>query len=165
MTTGRVSRFWVSVTIALVAVIATGAFFAWSRYRPVAAIEVSLAELPEYAGSIYVGEAVTAPGSYPYRSTDTIGDLLRAAGGAAANATLELRVLTPVAGPQRVDINRAEAWLLVSLPGIGQTLAERIVDYRQQNGPFHNTSELMQVAGIGRDTFDKIKDKITVSAD
>ena len=165
MTTGQVSRFWVSATIALVAVIAAGVFFAWSRYRPVAAIEISLSESPEYAGSIYVGEAVAAPGSYPYRSTDTIDDLLRIAGGAAENATLELRVLTAVAGPQRVDINRAEAWLLTALPGIGQTLADRIVDYRQQNGPFRSTSELMKVAGIGQDTFDKVKDKVTVAAD
>jgi competence protein ComEA len=165
MTTGRVSRFWVSVTIALVAIIAAGAFFAWSRYCPVAAIEISLAEPPEYTGAIYVGEAVAAPGSYPYRSTDTIADLLRAAGGASENASLELRVLTAVAEPQRVDINRAEAWLLVALPGIGQTLAERIVDYRQKNGPFHNTSELMQVAGIGESIFDKVKDKVTVGAD
>ena len=165
MSTSRASRFWVFVTIALVAVIAAGVFFAWSRYRPVAPIEISLSEPPEYAGSIYVGEAVAAPGSYPYRSTDTIADLLRAAGGASENATIELRVLTEVDGPQRIDINRADAWLLAALPGIGQTLAGRIVDYRQKNGPFHSTSELMKIAGIGDDTFDKVKDKVTVAAD
>lgn len=165
MTTSRVSRFWVSAAIVLVAIIAAGAFFAWSRYRPVAAIEVSLAEPPEYTGSVYVGEAVAAPGRYPYRSTDTIADLLRAAGGAAENATLELRVLTAVSGPQRVDINRAEAWLLTALPGIGETLAERIVDYRQKNGPFRSTRDLLKVAGIGPDTFDKVKDRVTVAAD
>ena len=165
MTTGQVSRFWVSVTIALVTAIAIGSLLAWSRYRPAAGIEVSLAQPPEYTGSIYVGEAVAAPGSYPYRSTDTIDDLLRAAGGAAENTTLQLRVMTPVAGPQRVDINRADAWLLASLPGIGPTLAQRIVDYRQKNGPFRNTRELMQVAGIGENTFDKVKDKVTVAAD
>jgi competence protein ComEA len=165
MTAGRTNYFWVFSTIVLVAVIAAGVFFAWSRYHPVAAIEVSLRESPEYAGSIYVGDAVAAPGSYPYRSTDTVADLLRAAGGASENATLELHVLTAVAGSQRVDINRADAWLLAALPGIGQTLAERIVDYRQTNGPFHSTTELMKIAGIGEDTFDKVKDKVTVAAD
>ena len=165
MTTGRLSRFWVSAAIALIAIIAAGAFFAWSRYRPVAAIEVSLTPPAEYAGTMYIGGEVAAPGSYPYGSADTIDDLLRAAGGATANTTLELRVLAQTAGPQRVDVNRAEAWLLAALPEIGPTLAQRIVDYRQKNGAFRNTSELMNVAGIGRDTFDKIKDKVTVASD
>jgi competence protein ComEA len=53
-------------------------------------------------------------------------------------------------------------WLLQALPEIGETLAQRIVDYRQQNGPFRNTSELMKVAGIGAATYQQIKDLITV---
>ncbi len=165
MTTGRTSRFWVSAAIALVAVIAAGAILGWTRYRPVAAVEVSLTQPQEYAGSVYVGGAVVAPGFYPYRSGDTLDDLLRAAGGASGNNTLELRVLSGERGPQLVDINRAEPWLLAALPGIGPTLAQRIVDYRQANGLFRNTSELMNVSGIGQGTFDKIKDKITVAAD
>jgi len=65
-------------------------------------------------------------------------------------------------GPQRVDINRAEPWLLEVLPGIGPRLAEAIVSYRQEKGPFRSPQEVLQVPGIGVDTYDKIRDLITV---
>ncbi|MCK5589694.1 MAG: helix-hairpin-helix domain-containing protein [Dehalococcoidales bacterium] len=65
--------------------------------------------------------------------------------------------------PQKVDINRAEEWLLEALPGIGKTRADAIVDYRNENGEFKRVEDLLQVKGIGQGTFDKIKDNITVS--
>ena len=64
---------------------------------------------------------------------------------------------------QKIDINRAEVWLLKALPGIGETLAQRIVDYRQKNGPFHNTKDLLKVTGIGNTTYEQIRDLITVA--
>jgi comEA protein len=64
--------------------------------------------------------------------------------------------------PQKVDINRAEAWLLEALPGIGETLAQRIIDYRQQNGAFRSISEITEVEGIGQSLYEQIKDLITV---
>jgi comEA protein len=65
--------------------------------------------------------------------------------------------------PQLIDINRAEAWPLAALPGIGNTYANNIVAYRQLNGPFRTVSDLLKVKGIGQTTLDKIKDLITVS--
>jgi competence protein ComEA len=65
--------------------------------------------------------------------------------------------------PQKVNINRAEAWLLGALPGIGEVRAQAIIDYRQQNGPFRSTNELLKVAGIGTATYERIKDLITVA--
>jgi competence protein ComEA len=53
------------------------------------------------------------------------------------------------AGQQQVDINRATAAELQSLPGIGPVIAERIVEYRQANGPFRSFQELERVSGIG----------------
>lgn len=64
---------------------------------------------------------------------------------------------------QKIDINRAEVRQLKTLPGIGDILAQRIVDYRQENGPFHDTSELTEVAGIGTGRYEQIKDLITVA--
>jgi len=49
------------------------------------------------------------------------------------------------------------------LPGIGEALAQRIVDYRTKNGPFRNIDELLKVPGIGTSVYDKIKNLITVS--
>jgi competence protein ComEA len=49
------------------------------------------------------------------------------------------------------------------LPGIGVTYAQRIIDYRNQNGGFGKIEDIMNVKGIGQKTFDKFKDKITVN--
>jgi competence ComEA-like helix-hairpin-helix protein len=64
--------------------------------------------------------------------------------------------------PQKIDINRAEAWLLEALPGIGPSKAQAIIDYRQQNGGFSDISELLNISGIGQSIYNDIKDKITV---
>lgn len=63
---------------------------------------------------------------------------------------------------ERININEASAEELQQLPQIGETLAQRIVDYRAQHGPFSGISELMNVEGIGEARFDAIKDYITV---
>lgn len=62
---------------------------------------------------------------------------------------------------QLVNINTAPVEVLVELDGIGETLAQRIVEYRQQS-PFKSVEEVMEVKGIGQGTFEKIKDHITV---
>lgn len=118
-------------------------------------------------GQIYVSGEVNNPGSYPLAAGDTVQGIIRAAGGTTDNADtnqLEFRVAN-LAGepPQKVNINRAEAWLLMALPGIGEVRAKAIIDYRQRNGPFHSINELVNVAGIGTDTFEQIKQLITVS--
>ena len=68
-------------------------------------------------------------------------------------------------GPENQDlinINTASLEELDSLPGIGPTTAQRIIDYRDTNGPFTTIDEIMDVSGIGPSTFDEIKDLITV---
>lgn len=61
-----------------------------------------------------------------------------------------------------ININTASFEELDSLPGIGPTIAQRIIDYRAQNGPFSAIEDLMNVSGIGPATFEKLKDLITV---
>ena len=62
----------------------------------------------------------------------------------------------------KIDINRAPVSELVNLNGIGEKLAERIIDFRNSNGLFSCIEELLNVPGIGAKKFDKIKDSITV---
>lgn len=62
----------------------------------------------------------------------------------------------------RIDINVATVETLTGLPGIGPAIAQRIVEYRQQNGPFKRPVELMNVKGIGEKTFDRLRDRIRV---
>ena len=67
---------------------------------------------------------------------------------------------TPSAA-QLVDINRADAAQLDTLPGIGPALSQRIIEYRQQNGRFETVEELVNVKGIGEKTLEKLKPYIT----
>jgi len=57
---------------------------------------------------------------------------------------------------QTLDVNTASAEELVQLPGVGPSLAQRIVDYRQQNGPFQTVDDLQNVPGIGPSKFDRL---------
>lgn len=68
---------------------------------------------------------------------------------------------SPEAGSGRIDLNSATAEELCLLPGIGPVRAEAIVAYREENGPFRQTADIMNVRGIGQATFDKLKDYIT----
>jgi competence protein ComEA len=61
-----------------------------------------------------------------------------------------------------ININSASLDQLESLPGIGPTTAQNIIDYRTEHGPFAHIEDILNVAGIGPATFDSIKDLITV---
>lgn len=56
-----------------------------------------------------------------------------------------------------VDINRADWPEMVQLPGLGETLAQRIIADRQQHGPFHDIDDLDRVNGIGLRTLERIR--------
>ena len=62
----------------------------------------------------------------------------------------------------KVELNSADAKALESLSGIGPSMAEKILQYRQEHGRFHKIEDLMKVPGIGEKTFQQIKDKICV---
>jgi competence protein ComEA len=156
------------ISISLLIVVGTiGAFFANSRYPKATPVEITYRENTRPGGSIYIGEGVALPGYYPFTYDDTIKGLIQAAGGTVNQSdlkTLKLYIpLTNEISAQKIDINRADPWLLEALPGIGATLAQRIVDYRSQNGPFSDTSGLTHVSGIGKDEYNRIKDMITVA--
>jgi competence protein ComEA len=60
-----------------------------------------------------------------------------------------------------ININTANLDALDSLPGIGPTTAQKIIDYRNSNGPFATIEDILNVSGIGPATFDEIKNLIT----
>jgi len=164
----KVAWFWTLIIIALLIIITAGGIAARLRYRPAQPVEISLPQVEEFQGRIEIDGAITIPGIYPFSTGDNIEDIIQAAGGATASANLSgLKLYLPGSGagnePQKIDINRAELWLLSSLPEIGEKLAQRIIDYRQQNGPFRRIDEIARVAGIGEKTYEKIKPLITVS--
>ena len=61
-----------------------------------------------------------------------------------------------------VDLNTATAEELDTLPGIGESLARRIIAYREANGPFGSIEEIMEVSGIGEAKFAELEDRVTV---
>ena len=61
-----------------------------------------------------------------------------------------------------VNINTADAQQLMTLPGIGESKAAAIIEYRKQNGAFAATEDIMRVKGIKEGVFSKISDMITV---
>ena len=61
-----------------------------------------------------------------------------------------------------ININTASLAELDSLPGIGPTTAQKIIDYREQSGPFLAKEDIINVSGIGPGTYERIKDLITV---
>jgi competence protein ComEA len=136
---------------------------------------------------VYVSGAVQVPDVYALPPDSIVKDALTAAGGPAAEADLDrINLASPLTdgqhvyvphlgeddppveppsgqgpGSLQVNINTADAAALETLPGIGPTIAGRIIDYRQTNGPFNRVEEIMDVSGIGPATFEKIQDLIS----
>ena len=62
----------------------------------------------------------------------------------------------------KIDINTATIAQLDMLPGIGEVIAQRILDYREENGPFATIEDIKNVSGIGEKKFEQIKEYIKV---
>jgi competence protein ComEA len=139
---------------------------------------------------VYISGAVGVPDVYELPSDARIKDLVLAAGGLTADADPERINLaerlkdsehvhvprqgeSPDAGAAVVDtasvgqgglldLNTASASDLDSLPGIGQSFADRIIEYRTANGPFTSVEDLQKVKGIGAALFAKIAPLVSV---
>lgn len=140
---------------------------------------------------VYVCGAVHAPGVYELPSGSRIYHVIQAAGGMlpeaetrAVNQAQELsdgeQITVPTveeaqdpaqpavsggsaaSGDGKVNLNTAGIEELCTLTGIGETRAQAIVDYREQNGGFQSIEELMNIDGIKEKTFEKLKEEVTV---
>jgi competence protein ComEA len=98
------------------------------------------------------GEAITVPARAAASDSPTTVVVTTATAAPSARTT---------ASP-KVNINTASLEELQTLPRIGATLAQRIIDYRNANGPFKNIEEIKNVKGIGDALFTGIKDLITI---
>lgn len=68
----------------------------------------------------------------------------------------------PSGQTDKVDLNSASQRQLEELPGIGPRTAERIIQFREENGPFRRIEDLMNVRGIGEKKFERLKELIRV---
>jgi competence protein ComEA len=140
---------------------------------------------------VAVAGTVVSPGLVRLPAGSRVDDAVRAAGGLAPGASYGLLNLarrlvdgeqvlvgvepppgTAVAGGPTtggaastgglIDLNAAAAADLDGLPGIGPVLAQRIVDWRTENGRFASVDQLREVTGIGESKFGDLEDKVTV---
>jgi competence protein ComEA len=139
---------------------------------------------------VYISGAVRHPDVYQVPAAARVKDVVLAAGGLTEDAAAErINLAEHVADAQHVhiprqgeaapepasgdsaapsaksaliDLNTASAADLDTLAGIGQSLAQRIVEYRTTNGPFQSVEDLQKVKGIGPALFAKIASSITV---
>lgn len=150
-----------------------------------AAVAVRVVTATPGAITVYVTGAVAEPQSMvSLEPGSRVRDALAAAGGATDDADLdavnlsavlndgdyvyvppldEPSIQTPTPNrPPLVHINIATAAELETLPGIGPALAQAIIDYREENGPFTSIEQLDEVPGIGPAKLDGIRDQIVI---
>lgn len=123
---------------------------------------------------VTVKGAVNEEGSYELERYSTVQDALKKAG---INENTDTDTLNPdtvlkdhdvlnvperpkPSDKQKISINTANEEELCTLSGIGQTTAQRIIEYRETNGLFQTIEDLMRVKGIGKSRFEKIRDQI-----
>ncbi len=135
---------------------------------------------------VYVCGAVNRPGVYELPMDSRVVDAVEAAGGftdEASQIAVNLaeciqdgqQITIPTLAEEEaylseckaqeeglVNINTADSKQLQSLPGIGESRAEAIINYREQNGLFGNIEDIMKVNGIKTSLFEQIKSYITV---
>lgn len=87
-----------------------------------------------------------------------------AAAQSSAAGTQQTPAASSPAGTNKININTADAAELDRLPGIGPALAERIIQYRKEHGPFSMPEELKEVPGIGDKTYEKMAAQVTVGS-
>ncbi len=102
------------------------------------------------------GGLSSSPGSNPFPGTSSNPN------PPSNNAPFLVLTTPTISAGNLININTASLAQLDTLPGIGPTTAQKIIDYRTQHGPFQKIEDIMDVAGIGPATFDNIKTLITV---
>lgn len=181
-------RVGLGAVVVLVLVAVAVAVIAAAVSRPGGVREVAPTTSPTLVRgpriAVHVLGAVQRPGFYELRDGDRVLDAIAAAGGltevadpAGVNLARfvtdgeQLRVPevgeVPVAPPGvsaggLVNLNTADAATLESLPGIGPTMADRIIAWREANGGFGAVDQLRSVTGIGDRTFAELEPLVTV---
>lgn len=124
----------------------------YSRREAIAASLLGLAIAAIVWGPVLLRPFGPAP--VPASHTPGVSDPPRAPHARLSISPLRIAKAKPTTP---VDINQANALALQTLPGIGPTLATRIVMHRRAHGPFRELDGLIEVEGIGSKRFEKLK--------
>ena len=110
-----------------------------------------------------VSETVTDIGTFPAEESQPCPQTAAVTRQTETSVTSDSSPQTAVTFP--LELNTAGAAELEQLPGIGAVLAQRIVAYREEHGPFADIESIMDVNGIGEGIFETIRQQITVEDD
>jgi competence protein ComEA len=166
--TGIREKTWLIIAAFLAVCLITGIVFFCVRLSSLQPSEIVLSEYrqSDISGDVFILGSVARPGIYTSQAGDTLTALVSAA-GVSDNADISaISIHVPAKGetalPQKVDLNRAEAWLLQALPGIGEGKAALIVDYRVKNGPFRSVDDLLKIRGFGKSIVEHVRGFVSV---
>lgn len=129
------------------------------KNTPVSILACACLILAAFLGGMYLGRNISG-GSIQTSVLST-----QAATPATQDTAASSSSSTPASTSHssgKININTADLYELMRLDGIGETYAQRIIDYRNANGPFTDISDIKNVSGIGEKRFEAIKDSITV---
>ena len=135
--------------------------------------EYELVGLEEKDFKVEVKGEVNNPGIYECNLDQSVNDILELAGllndadlsaiNLSAKVIPEMVIVVPkIKEELKISLNAATLEELEELPGIGEAMALRIIEYRKNNNGFKSIEELMNVKGIGNAKFDKIKDQLSL---
>ncbi len=130
---------------------------------------------------VHIKGEVLIPGVYELEEDSRVNDVVKLAGGFTKDAdeshvnlaakiydtqqikiykigeTPEVATVRPIGSWTLQDLNEADAAQLKEISGIGDSMAEKIITYRESNGPFNELDELINVSGIGEKKLESIK--------
>ena len=124
----------------------------WTAERLIVTLTLALAC---FTGGYFAGRAAATPDG-------TAAVIVQTQPEPAPPEEAEASAQPAAVAAEPVDLNTADLAALTSLPGIGETLAQRILDYREAHGPFRSAEELLEVSGIGEKRLEAIWDLICV---
>lgn len=164
----NIDKYWLVITALLVISLISGGIMLiikLAEYRPLE-ITITHNTITDTNTEVYIDGAVVNPGYYPLKENDSIDSLITCAGLRPDADLQQVKLFVPpvteTSTSQRISLNRADAWLLEALPGIGSEKAKAIIEYRNQNGRFNRVEDLLQINGIGTSTLDNMREFITV---
>lgn len=137
---------------------------------------------------VYVTGEVYSPGVFELEYGDRIEDAINLAGGVTENANLkninlayaledgeklyipninendfnEENFFAEQKNNSKININKSGIEQLITLPGVGNSLAQKIISYREENGKFKRIEDLKNVSGIGDKKYESLKELITI---
>jgi len=180
------SRVQLFLGIAVVAALLVVGLLVWvDRMQPV---EITVSQVPDQSIVVSISGEVVAPGVVEVPIGARLQDVVDEAGGFTAAADLAAlnlagrvgdgeHIVIPAIGATApaevsepapatdglIDLNTATAAELDELPGIGDVLSARIIEYREANGPFTSVDQLANVEGISPRLVEELRPYVTVS--